>query len=279
MRSLVPIVILVVFPTSSAIAQVDPAERDALIALYNSTDGANWSNHGAWLGAVGTECGWWGVQCDGGHVAQLSLSSDNLNGALPPELGNLVHLVGMQLWSNQLNGSIPSVLGTMSNLERLYLSSNQLSGVIPPALGSSSSLSELDFSANQLSGAIPPELAGMSNLRSLDLSSNRLSVVSVRDHTVWLSWDAVSYQADPGGYSVFSAPTGSGVWTLRGQTEAKTILSYPVAGLDPGTSYDLAVASYTNPHADNLNLVDSDLGFDVMATTAITAAVPNRSSR
>ena len=97
-----------------------------------------------------------------------------------------------------------------------------------------------------------------------------LTVGWVGDHTVWLSWDTVSYQSDRGGYSVFSAPTGSGVWTSGGWTEAKTEITYPVTGLDPGTSYDLAVVSYTDPHSNNLNLVNSDFSPEVMATTAST---------
>ena len=90
---------------------------------------------------------------------------------------------------------------------------------------------------------------------------------------MWLSWDAVSYQSDPGGYSVFSAPTGSGVWTSGGWTEAKTDTTYPVTGLDPATSYDLAVVSYTDPHLNNLNLVNSDFSPEVMATTASVGCV------
>jgi len=95
-----------------------------------------------------------------------------------------------------------------------------------------------------------------------------LTVDSLGDHTVWLSWDAVSYQADPGGYSVFSAPTGTGIWKAGGWTESKMDTTFPVTGLVPGTIYDLAVISYTDPHADNLNLVHSDFSPEVVETTA-----------
>jgi hypothetical protein len=100
------------------------------------------------------------------------------------------------------------------------------------------------------------------------IAPENLTVGSLGDHTVWLTWDAVSYQGDPGGYSVFSAPTGSGVWTSGGWTEAKTDTTYPVTGLDPGVAYDLAVISYTDPHTFNQNLVNSDFSPEVMATTA-----------
>ena len=63
MRKSVLVVVLVLIPVSFAHAQIPTAERDALIALYNSTDGANWSDSTNWLGAVGTECTWYGVSC------------------------------------------------------------------------------------------------------------------------------------------------------------------------------------------------------------------------
>jgi hypothetical protein len=94
-----------------------------------------------------------------------------------------------------------------------------------------------------------------------------LTVGSLGDHTVWLSWDAVSYQIDPGGYEVFSAPKGSGGWTTGGWTEPKTSNTFPVTGLDPGTIYDLAVLTYTAPHGMNQNLVHSDFSLQVTPTT------------
>jgi hypothetical protein len=54
----------------------------------------------------------------------------------------------------------------------------------------------------------------------------------------------------------------------RGRFDSKTTTIRPVGGLDSGTTYDLVVHTYTDPHTDNLNLVDSDLGSAVMATTA-----------
>jgi hypothetical protein len=92
----------------------------------------------------------------------------------------------------------------------------------------------------------------------------------VGDHTIWLNWIPIDYQMDPGGYEVFSSPTGSGVWTSGGWIGSKTVPLFPVTGLDPGTTYDLAVISYTDPHPFNQNLVESDIGPPVMATTADT---------
>lgn len=49
---------------NQAQAAIPSAEREALITLYNSTNGAKWQNNSGWLGANGTECNWYGVVCD-----------------------------------------------------------------------------------------------------------------------------------------------------------------------------------------------------------------------
>jgi hypothetical protein len=92
----------------------------------------------------------------------------------------------------------------------------------------------------------------------------------VGDHTIWLMWTPIDYQMDPGGYEVFSSLSGSGVWTSGGWSYDKANPVFPVTGLDPGTPYDLAVASYTDPHAYNQSLLISDLSAPVTMTTANT---------
>ncbi len=77
-------------------------------------------------------------------------------------------------------------------------------------------------------------------------------------------------EIDPGGYEVFSSPTGTNVWTSGGWTDAKTTTAFPITGLDPGTSFDFAVVTRTDPHLDNLNLVKSDFSAKPMATTGDT---------
>ena len=100
-------------------------DRAALIALYNATGGANWTNNANWLSdaSIGQ---WHGVTTDAnGRVTELDLWENQLSGSIPPELGNLTNLTWLNLWNNQLSGSIPSALGDLANLEILYLSDNQ----------------------------------------------------------------------------------------------------------------------------------------------------------
>ena len=156
------------------VTEIPQVECEALVALYNSTNGANWSNNSGWMD-TNTPCNWYGVTCSSGHVTQLDLYNNQLSGSIPPELGNLANLRWLTLSNNQLSGSIPPELGSLTNLLDLYLDWNQLSGSIPPELGNLANLQDLDLSNNQLSGSIPPELGNLTNLQHLRLSNNQLS--------------------------------------------------------------------------------------------------------
>ncbi|RLD27051.1 MAG: hypothetical protein DRI54_01745 [Bacteroidetes bacterium] len=162
------------FLTSTVISQVPQAERDALIALYNSTDGPNWTNSNNWNTATTVDI-WYGVVVADGHVTKLQFWSNQLSGTIPPELGNLTNLDTLDFWENQLTGSIPPELGNLSNLKQLVLEENQLTGSIPPELGNLSSLTDLNLYENQFTGSIPTELSTITNLKNLYLNRNQLS--------------------------------------------------------------------------------------------------------
>jgi len=150
-------------------------DRDALVAVYESSVGPGWTNSDGWLSEAPLRR-WSGVEVDAqGRVVGLNLRSNDLSGVIPPELGGLSNLERLDLAGNDLSGAIPPELGGLSNLRYLLLNSNDLSGVIPPELGGLSNLENLSLTWNDLSGAIPPELGGLSNLRYLLLSSNDLS--------------------------------------------------------------------------------------------------------
>ena len=82
--------VLAPFGASAAIPDV---ERQVLLDLYSSTNGANWMDNTGWGDAVGTECTWFGVTCDdsGLHVIGIALDSNSLIGTLP-SLDGLTHL-------------------------------------------------------------------------------------------------------------------------------------------------------------------------------------------
>lgn len=155
------------------VTEIPQAECEALVALYTATNGDDWNDNSGWLDN-NSPCEWHGVTCAGGQVTRLILSSNQLSGEIPPELGSLDNLERLHLYDNQLNGEIPSELGSLNNLQRLWLYRNQLSGEIPSELGNLDNLGTLYLSDNQLSGAIPSELGNLNNLEGLDLMHNQL---------------------------------------------------------------------------------------------------------
>ena len=48
-------------------APLDPAQRAALIDLYNSTAGFLWTNSSGWMSGDPCGAGWYGVKCDPGN--------------------------------------------------------------------------------------------------------------------------------------------------------------------------------------------------------------------
>ena len=95
--------------TSGSIA----GDRAALVALYNATDGANWTDNTNWLTNIPLGQ-WHGVSADAeGRVCALYLHGNGLSGEIPEELGNLTNLVGLYLGYNQLSGEIPAELGNL----------------------------------------------------------------------------------------------------------------------------------------------------------------------
>lgn len=151
------------------------ANRAALVALYEATDGANWNNNTNWLTErpVGQ---WYGVLADDDdRVVGLYLWENGLAGSLPAELGTLVRLRELALPENQIGGALPAELGALASLHTLSLGYNQLTGPIPAELGALDNLRGLALFYNRLSGPIPAELGGLPHLERLSLQANELS--------------------------------------------------------------------------------------------------------
>ncbi|KAL2501022.1 putative LRR receptor-like serine/threonine-protein kinase [Forsythia ovata] len=146
-------------------------------------------------------CVWIGVTCGLRHqrVTALDISSMNLSGNIPFQLGNLSFLVSLNLSRNYFYGSlpreliqlqrlqiidfsvnsfrgqIPSWFGFLPKLQVLYLRNNSFTGFIPPSLSNISTLQTLDLSFNLLQGKIPEGIGNLHNLKTLNLQYNRLT--------------------------------------------------------------------------------------------------------
>lgn len=106
---------------------------------------------------------------------EIDLSSMELSGKLPNELGLLSNLEILRLQNNFLCGSIPEGFWNLKKLRLLNLSNNQLDGSIPELINELSSLEELWLSRNQFFGELPYQIFLLPNLTHLNLSENHIS--------------------------------------------------------------------------------------------------------
>jgi len=113
-------------------APTSTQERDALVSLYNNTNGNSWKTKTNWLTGDPCDNHWYGVSCTtAGAVYKLDLHSNNLVGSIPSSIGNLINIQYLYLQYNKLSGSIPSAMGNLSRLSYLKLYKNQLTGTLP----------------------------------------------------------------------------------------------------------------------------------------------------
>lgn len=148
-------------------AQCRQQDSLQLVALYNATNGPNWTNRTHWLTSQPIDH-WEGVTTDkNGCVTAIRLVYNHLQNTIPNL--NLPKLIQLDLSGNQLTGTIP-LLNT-PQLRLLHLRQNRLTGFIPDLY--LPELVSLELSDNQLIGSIP--YFNTPYLEKLDLSHNQLT--------------------------------------------------------------------------------------------------------
>lgn len=171
------------------------AERTALINIYNSTSGDQWSQK--WDLDKDPK-NWYGVQIKNGNVTEINLRGNALKGNFPT-ISGFSKLQKLDLSSNQLAGEISLSVTSLTNLVRFDISNNRLTGDPTSQILPLSNLSELSLGNNQFtfvdidaflqnfSGikvldlshtgltSIPQKISSLANLESLNLSNNTLT--------------------------------------------------------------------------------------------------------
>ncbi|KAK9124589.1 hypothetical protein Sjap_014191 [Stephania japonica] len=152
-------------------------------------------------GVEETPCFWSGIECADGKVVVLCCCIDSCNvkleveldlqlpygwnlkdlcleGALGPELGNLVHVKSIVLRNNSFSGSIPKEIGELNELELLDLGYNNFNGPLPSNLGNNLSLALLLLDNNRFLSSISYELHELSLLSEVQVDESLLSNVA-----------------------------------------------------------------------------------------------------
>jgi len=159
-----------------------PCDRsiNPLLALYNSTQGASWTNNTGWqAGAAGSDCEpcqWYGVTCDNlGNVIELDLFNNNLVGTVPALLSDLYKLRVLKLMNNTLSGTFPDIWTDMTAMEFVDLSNNEFTGQMPASLANMNKLETLYIENNNMTGPLLPEIGNLSMLEIYWTKNNDFS--------------------------------------------------------------------------------------------------------
>lgn len=217
---------------------VPPEECLALVRLYETTGGLQWTNSTGWLTFTSpiAPCDWYGVVCANGHVIELALTANRLTGAFPVMVANLPHL------------------------EQTFLSGNHLSGPIPPHICRFAGT--IDIAYNALSVRNTSARGCLSRLdpdwlMSQTVAPINITPVVIEDDAVELSWKPIVYTDDAGYYEIGYATQQDGPYMVHGHTVDKRADRYRVDGLTPGTTYFFRIRTTTLPHAEHLDEIRS----------------------
>lgn len=108
--------------TGTLLKGVTTADSLALVALFNSAGGENWTNKENWL--AGKVEDWFGISVVERKVTAIVLPGNNLEGSVPEDVVSLNELEAVSLEDNRLT-SIPDFSGIQS-LASLNVSGNNL---------------------------------------------------------------------------------------------------------------------------------------------------------
>ncbi|XP_073034964.1 uncharacterized protein [Primulina eburnea] len=108
------------------------------------------------------------------NLKRLSLSSNELEGPIPPNISECSQLSLLSLAFNKFSGSIPREIGNLRSLEILYLGSNHFTGTIPEEVSNLYNLEKLNLGFNHLTGYIPEKIFNISTVNVIGVTGNQL---------------------------------------------------------------------------------------------------------
>jgi|GEM_PF-3449012 len=233
----------------------------------------------------------------------LNLGHNNFTGMLP-DLINLTPMKYLYLNNNNFSGYFPRVY-TLTNLLYFFLSNNRLSGNLSGEVGYLTELRGIRLEGNMLKGIIPSALTNLTNLTdsysSIDYNGlytsdpvlesfldikmgnweytqtippENISFTDVTSTSFTIHWESIPFQWYDGGYRIYYTSEAMGQYYLLATINDKYTGSYAVPNaLDPGTTYQIAIKTFTSPHVNNQNEVISDYSDVVSVTTALAPEI------
>ena len=166
---------------------VPSSERNALVDLYQATNGVNWKQATNWNDGDPCDNKWFGIFCNptNTHIIEVfpnpRLSGNKMIGKIPDSLWtDLPELEQLYLsndrppnWSN-LTGTIPTAIGQLTNLKCLYLShAGKMTGNLPSSMSNLIHLQGLFLRWTHFEGPLP-DLSNSPNLTKLVIDGSPL---------------------------------------------------------------------------------------------------------
>ncbi|CAI9266818.1 unnamed protein product [Lactuca saligna] len=149
------ILFLILIAGKDAIGDSLDSDKEVLLNLRLFLEQKNKVNQGKynkWDPQSQTPCTWPGISCSGDRVTGISLPDNDIAGDLFGNFSALTELTHLDLSTNTIDGSIPPDLASCRNLKVLNLSHNIMGGGLN--LTGLTSLQILDLSMNRFSGDI-----------------------------------------------------------------------------------------------------------------------------
>ena len=166
-----------IFNYCSTITDVTQSECEALVSLYNATDGDHWTNTSGWIGSGDstptTVCDWYNISCSAWHVATISLEQNNLSWTIPNAISSLTHSLYYFNVSQNHISSLGTGIFTLTWLQYFYANHNQLTQ-LPTGIGNLTNLKQLDINVNDIT-EIPASIGNLTNLELLYATHNNFT--------------------------------------------------------------------------------------------------------
>ena len=123
--------------SENLVGGIPQEEYQALVDLYNATDGPNWKENMNWLDTINsTVADWHGINVEDGHVTMALLYDNDLKGFIPSSLADLTYLTNINFERNSIGKMpqsglrdervIPDEIGNIDNLIQLSLGYNYI---------------------------------------------------------------------------------------------------------------------------------------------------------
>ncbi len=148
--------------TTTGEASIPADEKQALVDIYNSLDGANWSPSWDRWDLTADPATWKGVTIKNGHVVELKIDRRKAKGELPASIADLTELEVFWCQSNQIT-KLPDELFTMPKLREFAASLQNIGGERTltqefPKKVNLPALETLFMDSNALTGSLPSDM-------------------------------------------------------------------------------------------------------------------------